>query len=194
MVEVALPELEVIYRETFVMKYLYVMMHEWLMEYGYIDKSGDPVHRYMEELYLERRLPLKGGGVEKELRVWWRTVKNPAESSYYRWRINVYMNVIYLKDVEVIHKGEKIRAQWGEISVKIDSAVELDWQKKWDKHPILKHFHKFFRDNIFKQELEGNKKALYRDVYRFHGMIKNFLEQKYFVPEERLLHEKFEEV
>ncbi len=194
MVEIKLPQLEIIYKEVFVMKYLYVMMHEWLMEYGYKDESGDLNHKYIEELYLERRLPTKAGGIDKELRIWWRSLKTPNNSSYYRWRINIYMNVINMSDAEIVHNGEKMKAQKGEISLKINSSVEMDYDRKWEKHPILKNFHQFFVNNIFKKELEEQKKRLYRDVYRFHGAIKNFLEQKYFVPEEKLLHEKFEEV
>jgi hypothetical protein len=194
MIKIEIPTLEIIYREVFVYKYLYIMMHEWLMEYGWKDESGDLSHKYIEEMYLERRLPLQGGIIEKEYRAWWRALKNLAGSSYYRWRMNIYMSLIYMRDVEIVHEGQKIKAQRGEITIRIDPVIEVDYQNKWEKHPILKHVHKFFINNIFNKELEGNKKGLYRDAYRFHGVIKNFLEQRYFVPEERLIHEKFEEI
>jgi hypothetical protein len=189
MPSVKLPQLEIIYKEVFVMKYLYTVIHEWLQEEDYVDVAGLDNHYYMEIMYLERRIGVK------ELRIWWRSFKyptGPPAKSFYRYRLDIDYNIINMVDVEIMHNGRKMKVQNGEISIKIQPIVEWDWQGRWEKHPLLKYFQNVFLKRVLYKNIEDHKKEVYRDAYRLQGMIKKYLELKSFMPEVEVFHEKFD--
>lgn len=188
MPSVKLPQLEIIFKEVFHMKNLYSFIHYYLMEENYVDIEGMDNHQYMEVMYLERRIGVK------ELRIWWRTFKDPGTGpkSFYRYRMDLDFNVINMTDVEIMHNGQKLKAQNGEISIKIQPIVEWDWQGKWEKHPLLKNLQNIFLKRVLYKNIEDHKKQLYREAYRLHGVIKKYLELKSFMPEVEVFHEKFD--
>jgi len=55
-------------------------------------------------------------------------------------------------------------------------------------------FDNWFRTRLLKKNLEENKKMIYQDVYRLHGMLKKYLELKAFTPDTENFHEKFQYV
>ena len=199
---ITLPPLEIIYRDVWVMQYLYRVMHYWLIENGWADLLGNVDHENMEILYMERR-GTHFNPAHRELRIWWRLQKKPTfffgGSVYYNYRLDVDFNVIQMTDVEIMKDGQKVRAQHGELRLMINPYIELETGagseyagKPWREHPILKYIESYFRARILKRTLEDHKKEVYRDAYRFQGMIKKYLELKTFMPDMEVFHQKFE--
>ncbi len=191
-----LPDLEIIYRDVWVMQYLYRVMHYWLIENGWQDDKGNVDHESMEILYMERR-GTTFSPAHRELRIWWRLKKQPffffGGSRYYEYRMNVDFNVIQMTDVEIMKDGQKVKAQHGELRLMLKPYIILEAKGgEWSKHPILKFIDSYFRARILKRTLEDHKKELYRETYRFQGMIKKYLELKTFLPEIEVFHQKFE--
>ena len=181
-----------IYQEVFHLKSLYIAMHLWWREEGWIPHNG-PWEEKTNDEYEETLLYDNHSPGNKKLWVWWRLQK-PTGSSYYRYFMNVNFMMLGTRDVEVMHEGEKYKAQWGELTVSIKPWIEYDYQDKWAKHPILKHFNTFFQKRIFKEDMLKREELLLQDAYRLQGVIKNFLERKKFIPESELLwepHRKF---
>ena len=142
---VIIPFMEVTYKDVFSMKFLYTVMHEWLMLNEFVDAKDEPMHQFLEVLYFERRIGVR------EMRIWWRAFKRPQGSQYYRYRLRIDFRIINMVDVEVVRNGRKMKVQDGEITIEIHPILELDYQDKWANHPFLKYL-----DNIFESKnIEG---------------------------------------
>jgi len=188
MKRIKLPILEITYREHFLLKSLYMSIHEWLQENSYVDVVGSRLHNFLEILYMERHIP------NKDMRIWWRAYKTIERNTYYRYKINILFRILNMVDKEMMVNGKKLKVQYGEVTMMFFPFVEMDFEDKWAKHPLLSHFDSIFRRRIFYRELNTHKKELYRDVYRLHGMIKKFLELKSFMPDLESFHEKFDKM
>ena len=193
--KITYPDFEIIYKDVWVMQYLYRVMHYWLMENGWMDLRGDIAHESMEIMYMERR-GTSFSPAHRELRIWWRLQKQPffffQGSKYYRYRMDVDFNVIQMTDVEIMKDGKKIKAQHGELRLMIKPYVEIETGGSWKDHFLLKYVEQYFKQRILKRTLEDHKKELYRESFRFQGMIKKYLELKTFIPDMEVFHEKFE--
>lgn len=196
MATVRLPNMEIIYRDMFAMVPLYRTTRQWLMENEYEDLHGIPIEdaqNMMEVLYWYR----KGTAMnpqERELRLWWRTRKrgvpvSMAGSKFYKHRLDIDWYIINLVDVEIMKEGKKEKAQFAEIRIQIKPYLEIP---DISKTPILGWFDYWFRTRLMKKNIEENRKMLYQDAYRLHGMLKKYLELKTWQPAEEVLHQKFE--
>src|SRR3989338_7600783 len=94
---------EVENEETFHMKNLYKLIHDWLSEEGFKDIYGDDENP--EIFYLEKML----GSGSKEHRIWWRVIKSPQSSQYYRYFLKINFLTLNMKSIEVMHQGHKMR-------------------------------------------------------------------------------------
>ena len=196
MPNIALPALEVIYKDLFVMQPLYRMTRQWLMENAYTDpkdQNDTNLESGMEVLYWWRQ-GTHFNPNEKELRIWWRTIKSPinvgtAGSAFYKHHIDIDWNVIQMVDREIMREGKKEKVQFGELRVVIRPYIEVaDVSKTF----LIKYFDYWFRTRLIKKNLEENRKILYQDAYRLQGTMKKYLELKSFLPEEEVFHEKFQ--
>jgi hypothetical protein len=189
---IKIPELEVIYRGTFALLPLYRVIRKWLQEHEYYDSKNDPSEESsMEQLYLERRGTAQKS-TEKEWRIWWRTQKpvdRMGKSQYYLFRLNINYNVIQSVDMEIMREGKKEIVQMGELRIMLQPLIEL---QDLSGHGIIKYIDNYFRTRIIKKNLEEHRKMLYQDAYQLQAMIKRYLEMMSFMPEEELLHKKFQ--
>ena len=167
------------YKDYIHLKNLYIMMHEWVVEEGYATRKDED---FKEEFYLQRETQKAG----KEIWFWWRLEKHPQSSSYYAYWLDVDVRVILLKDVEVMHQGQKFKTNYGYPEIRIDAKVILDYHHTWRKHWLLKNFNKFFHQRIYHGEVRFHRLQLYRDAYRFSEAIKTFLKMRTFMPEPEL--------
>ncbi len=190
---ITIPDLEIIYKDVWVMQYLYRVMHYWLMENGWRDSKGNLDHETMELLYLERR-GTTFSPAHRELRIWWRLNKQPLflGSKYYQYHMDIDFNVIQMTDVEIMRDGQKVKAQHGELRLMIKPYLEIEDSGSWNEHFLLKYVEQYFKARILKKNLEDHKKEVYREAYRFQGMIKKYLELKSFLPDMEVFHQKFE--
>ena len=166
------------HRDYFNLVRLYRLVYYWVVEEGFATKSGSS---FPETFYLNRESQKMGG----EVIVWWRLKKEVDE--YYRYVLNINFTVLMLKTEEVMHQGQKFKSNWGEVTVELDSRVELDWKHEtgegWRDHPLLKHVHNAFSKRIFKKDIEFAKLDLYRYSYRLQEAIKIYLQKPTYLPE-----------
>lgn len=177
----------IIYQDVFHLKSLYIAMFMFLEEHGWSSRNGeweDPTgDDKWETMYYDNRS--KGN---RKIWIWWRMQK-PTGNSYYQLFLDVNLMFLGWKDVEVVHEGMKYKAQIGELTIFVKPWYETDFKDKWANHPILRHVHPFFSKRVFHKDIINLDYQLLKETNEFLAVIKNFLEQKKFIPDEELLFE-----
>jgi len=185
----------IIYQDVFHLKSLYITMYDWLIESGWtsaepweigVGENGKPKKgdKNPETMFYDNRSP-----GNKKLWVWWRLQKS-TESPFYHYFMSIEFMMLGMKDEEGINReGTKFKGQLGELTVFVRPWIEVDFQEKWQKHPILKHIYPFYRKRIMVQDLLKREDLFLKETYRFIGVIKKFLEQRTFIPEAEIMFE-----
>lgn len=177
----------VIFQDVFHLKSLYIAMHLWYTEEGWTSRNGsweDPTgDEKVETMFYDNRS--KGN---RKLWVWWRLQK-PTGNSYFHYFMNINFMFLGWKDIEVRHEDMKYKAQYGELTVFIRPWIEYDYGDKWASHLILKNFNRFFQKRVYKEDMLKREDMLLKDTYRLQAHIKNFLDQKKFIPDSEILFE-----
>ena len=180
------------YKDVFSLKNLYIMMHELLWEEGWNGYEGDRWHADIETLYSENvfQKGIHAGG--KDLWVWWRVQKNieVKYSGYFKYLLDIDFHGVYLKDIEVMHQGKKIKVATGELELFFRPKIEGDYKGTWRAHWLLKHFQDTYEKRILWADIEKMEKNLWRDTYRISAKIKDFLTLRTFVPVPEPFHPK----
>lgn len=180
----SIPEFRVKYRDVFSLRNLYIMLHEMLLEEGWLGKDNDKEHADIETLYSENAYQkgIHRGG--KELWFWWRASKFPEGkySSYLKNFLDIDAHIVYLQNVEVVNQGKKMTAQNAEIEMFFRARIESDYNNEWEKHWFLKHMKPVYEKRVIHVEIEKREKELWRDVYRIQSKIKQYLQLRTFVP------------
>lgn len=182
------PQFSVKYKDIFHFRNLYVMMHELLWEEGWLTREGlgDRWQEALETLYYENHFQkgIHAGG--KEVWVWWRCEKGTEGLGrgvgYFRWLLDIDIQGAYIKDVEIIHQGKKIKAQHGQLWIWFRPKIEGDYEKTWRKHPLLKHLQHSYEHRFMHGQVEKYEKMLWRDAYKIQHKIKAFLKNRTFIP------------
>jgi hypothetical protein len=168
--DILVAKFEIEYEETFHLKNLYKLLKEWLDVEGYkAYKAGE-----VEDLYFER-VNLNGS---KEYHIWWRAVRVPYSNTYYRYFIKIDYQGLNMKSTEVMHQGLKFKTDKGDLIMRVDAWLQLDYMNKWKDHFILKHFDSWYRKRIYKNKIELLKVDLYKAAYRLNNTIKQYLKLK----------------
>ncbi len=180
----SIPEFRVKYRDVFSLRNLYIMLHEMLLEEGWLGKDNDKEHADIETLYSENAYQkgIHRGG--KELWFWWRASKFPEGkySSYLKNFLDIDAHIVYLQNVEVVHQGKKMTAQNAEIEMFFRAKIESDYNNEWEKHWFLKYMKPVYEKRVIHVEIEKREKELWRDVYRIQAKVKQYLQLRTFVP------------
>lgn len=165
-------KIEIENEETFHLKNLYKLIHDWLSEESFVDIYGEDVNP--EIFYFEKIL----GSGAKEHRILWRCYKIPAKSQYYRYFLKINFLTINMKSIEVMHQGHKMKTDRGDLIINIEAYLQLDYNERWRKNPLLKNFDRLFRNRIYKAQIESYKTDLYKMTYRLQNIIKQYLKLK----------------
>lgn len=179
------PEFRIKYSDVFSLRNFYIMLHHLLLEEGWLGMNSDSDHADIETLYSENvfQKGIHRGG--KEIWFWWRAMKYPEGkySGYLRNLLDIDAHVVYLQDVEAVYQGKKIKAQNGEIELFFRARIESDYGPlRWDNHWMLKHVKHIYEHRWIHEEIEKREKELWREVYKIHAKVKNYLELRTFLP------------
>lgn len=194
MPRISLPQLEVVYKDIFVLLSLYRFMHKWFMENEYVDAGGNiALEDSGEILYMEKHGTHHNAN-EREVRWWWRTQKKPvnigtAGSKFYQHHIDLDFWAFQMTDREIMQEGKKTKVQHAELRILLKPYIEV---QDLTKTPILKYFDYWFRTRLIKKNLEENRKIIYQDAYKLQASIKRYLDLKTWQPEEESFHENLE--
>lgn len=187
-----IPQFTVKYKDVFHLLNLYTMMHEMLWEEGWNGYEDERWHADIETLYsvIDYQKGIHYGG--KELWIWWRVQKNieGKYSGYFKYLLDIDFHGVYLQDVEVLHEGQKIKVQRGELELFFRPKIEADYRATWHNHWLLKHFQDIYEKRIASFDIERYEKNLWREAYRIQSKIKDFLNLKLFVPTAPPFHPK----
>ena len=167
------------YRQEMHLKNFYCMLHDWLVEEGWVTRED---YKWPEHFYLLRETQ-RG----TEMWIWWRCKKIPNKNTYYRYLMDIFWHVNGAKDIEVVKDGKKFKTNYADIEFYIISEIEMDYMhevgKGWRDNPILKHFNEAFWKRLFKVNIEKQKHELYRESYKLMDAAKLFLGLKTYLPE-----------
>lgn len=194
MQRISLPQIEVVYKDLFVLLSLYRFMHKWFMENDYADSMGDVfLESSGEILYMEKKGTHHNAN-EREVRWWWRTQKRPlpfgaAGSKFYQHHIDLDFWAFQMSDREIMREGRKEKVQHAELRILIKPYIDV---QDLTSTPILKYFDYWFRTRLIKKNLEENRKMIYQDAYKFQAAVKRYLDLKTWQPEEESFHENLE--
>ena len=174
-----LPGIRVKHVEHFSAKMLYFLMREWLIEEDWTTRGDDS--SFQEELYLH----YENAQIGDEIWFWWRFEKTPPDrSTYYKYLLDIDVHILALKPAEILHKGTKYKADFGDCEVRLWGKIMSDQAGTWKKHAVLKHFQKLFWKRIYKKNFEMHKRELYSELYRFQEAIKTYFTVTNFLPEQ----------
>lgn len=162
--------------KIFHMKNFYKFLYWWLMEEGWraAEDEGENDDK-IETFYEEWRLP--DGNMER--RIWWRLVYNPEfhsrDTSRHRYYLDIHIKNLFLKNVDTVVGGRKVKAQEGEVEVKAKAYIKI-FDDDIKKHPIFGQYliYKFFRQRWYKHTFEGYRDDLRIRMRKLQDTMKDF--------------------
>jgi hypothetical protein len=159
---------ELVIRDAFDLKELYVRIHDFLVDENFKD-LGVGSDNY-ETYYYEK----DNGDGTTDHKIWWRAARfsyNPAHKNI-KFYMQLDMKTVRMETKEVIKDGQKVKLDSGELEFKfylfIDYANNKNDQEAFENHFILKHFKKLFWNQWNKEPTEnakGEAMAFSNDLY-----------------------------
>ena len=168
------------FRDVFSMQRLYELLHEWLVEEEWAGHVRDDA-TFPETFYLKREDQVSG--IEQWIH--WRLKKYAEGSENWRADMLVQFHILNLKDTEVLHQGQKYKANSGEVEIKCWVNLVPEFIK-WRENFILKHFIVVFWKRFLWKDRERWKNDFMREGYRFQEAIKGYFKLVTFLPESEL--------
>ncbi|MBI4448823.1 hypothetical protein HY641_02230 [Candidatus Woesearchaeota archaeon] len=173
--------LTVVSKDVFSLEYLYVVLHEWLIEHGWCDRFDA---KFRETYYEQRDF----GGGPRELWIRWRMTRAPAS----RWmkdplftaELDFDMHALGVKPTEVVVKGRKLGADTGEMEVKC--RIRLLYNKKYQGTNFLKNLIKYASKRMFKPRIDAHQKELYNELTELQEALKTYFMIETYLDEPQL--------
>ncbi len=161
---------EVENEQTFHLKELYKYIHDFLWkDESFVSYWGDDKP---EILYFEKQ---NATGV-REHHIWWRLYKYPDNNRYIRYFLKIDFQTLAMGKKEIIKNGQKFKMDSGDIIIRIQAYLQLDYKEEWKDNWLLKNFDELFRRKIYKQKIQYHKDELYKKAYEIQNKIKQFLQ------------------
>ena len=174
--------------KVFHMKNFYKFVYWWLQEEGYRGcNPEDENDDHPETYYEEWRMP--DGDMQR--RIWWRLVFNPEfhgrDEARHRYIIDINFKNLFLKNVDTVINGRKVKAQEGEIELKVDAKL-LYYMEDVFEHPILHYFKYFFKKRWTKPMKEGYRDDLRARMRKFQDALRDFFNMATYEDDEKNFH------
>lgn len=169
--------------DVFSLKYLYMLMHEWLIEEGYCDRKDE---NFKETLYLQKE---DAQGI-KEHWFHWRLDKTPWKNKFWKYVLDINAHTLGIQQVETMHNGKKLKADKGEIEVTIDAYLVIDYQQVWwgknATNPLFKALAQPLLNRFLKKRFTTHKNQLKEDAYKLKQAIESYFMLPNVLPEREL--------
>ncbi|RMF54701.1 hypothetical protein D6745_04435 [Candidatus Woesearchaeota archaeon] len=176
---------EIINKNVFTAEWAYKTIYNWLVEEEFVDEEMGSGDKY-EVMYYEKREP----GNIKEVWFWWRAELIPKNNSYYKYRLIIDGHFLGLKELEIMHEGQKVKTNHSELTLRCKADLVLDYLGKWKKNWFLKTFDDVFRKRIYYNDILKYKRDLYNRAYRLQAEMKQFLKLNEHVIHPTFFHHK----
>ncbi|MFT4282808.1 MAG: hypothetical protein ACMXX6_00095 [Candidatus Woesearchaeota archaeon] len=169
---IQIAEFELEFDNVFHMKNLYKLVHEWLKDEGF--SSTDTHDEKYENLYFHK--VLADGSVEHH--IWWRGYHIPDGSSYIKYFIRFDFQTLYMSDKKIDVGGKKVSTNSGDVIMRCNTFLMLDYDRKWRDHKYLKLIHRWFINRIYRDTIDNHKTRLWNLTYKLQSSIKQYLKMK----------------
>ncbi len=171
---IAVADFEIDNQDTFHLKKLYEMIHEWFMDHDYKSPSKVAVPEHIESLYFQKNME---GGLMEHV-IWWRPQKIPDNNPYLKFFFHIDFQTIAMSASKVEFKGHTMKTNKGEVVIRCKSYIILDYKNEWKKSKFLKLFHNRFKNVWYKKTIEFYKNQLFAETYDLQSIIKQYLTLK----------------
>ncbi|RME53980.1 hypothetical protein D6783_00150 [Candidatus Woesearchaeota archaeon] len=184
---------ELEYENVFDLKELYKSLHFWLEEEGFqTDVDAQPASggdlNFKEVLYWER---VNEAGMTDH-HAWWRVVRYPSgttpKNAYHRLFFRINLQTIAMSKAEILHEKKKVKVDKGDVIVRLEAWLQIDYRNEFQKHAFLKQIDWLFRKKIWRDQIEVLKEDARKTAYRLQQHIKEYLELVQPYPQARLFH------
>ena len=145
---------------VFDMADLYKIMFRWFSQHNY---------DFQEKQYMQRQSP----DGSRHLEIGWEAARKISD--YIKFRIKIKFLVIGLSSVEVEVGSMKKKTNKGDIEMRFDAFLELDYEGKWEGNPATKAIRELYNKLIIKSRIEDYEAELHEELYELIGEIKSFL-------------------
>ncbi len=164
-------------KDVFKLDYLYIMLHDWLVDEGWAPRGNDAEFR--ETYYLQRETSFG-----KEIILRWRLLRDPpaAKSEVFKWMMDVDIKVLGLKPKEIVFKNQKLKLDSGEFEMSVKAYLVIDYGGKWEKS-ALKSLKKVWLHRVKIHQIGWQKRAIYGAAYRMRDVVMNYLKLETMFPE-----------
>ena len=150
--------LKIEHKGVFDLKDLYNTMYDWLKRKGYA---------WAEKEYKDSQIAPGA----KQIEIEWEATKEIDDYMQFVLTLNL---MFVVQDVEVEKEGIKVKAQSGNVSIKISALVLKDYGGKWEK-PISSLLREFYDKYIIGKRIESLERDLYEEGTDLINEIKSFL-------------------
>ena len=177
------------YKDIFEIKQFYQFLREYLKSNEWYDEEEGPPSEHWEAYYGER-IDQKGA---REIWFNWRLAKNPMGSPMIRYYIDIDFHCLGIVNAEIIKDGKKIKANKGEVEMKMWAYVEEKFLKEFEGHWFLGQVKDIFAHRVYDKEVYQRRKELYQELYTLTSYIKQWLKMKRHLPyeEQKLFYKSY---
>ena len=174
----AFSEWELTIKESFDLKGLYKVMHDFMVDNDWTDLTGG---NDFETYYHEVHLP--GNMINHD--IWWRAMRDPKleqkrSIKFLKFYLKLEFKTVLMAKKEIILAGNKTKLDNGELRVTAKFYLHANWNEKdseWQNNGILKFFaHRFWNrinKGVFgaaKGEIIQASQDLYQLIQVYTGM------------------------
>ncbi|MEK6951233.1 MAG: hypothetical protein AABX13_05930 [Nanoarchaeota archaeon] len=138
---------------------LYSVISGWFFEKGY------DWHEHMNQ----ELVTTEGRQVRLILEPW------KSVTQFYKLIVNIHLNLIDLKGVEVEHKGQTVQLSQGTVRMTIDGYVMSDRSGAWTRKPLYWFFTMVGQKYFFRDHFARMEAWLKSDVDDMYNKVKNYL-------------------
>ena len=150
------------YDGVFSFKDFYKFCHDWLIEEVGMD-------RVVEEKYKE-----KIAGDKKDIEVKWKGTKDLSD--YFRFEMKVSFTVRGLRKVEITNGSTKIETNKGDLKLKVDGILIMDYKGKFETTPFNKFLRDIYQRWVITSRIEEFKEKIAGDCDEFLLQGKAYLD------------------
>ncbi|MFT4308067.1 MAG: hypothetical protein ACMXYM_01735 [Candidatus Woesearchaeota archaeon] len=194
-VKLKLEEFRLTYKDLFVFKPLYRVLHKWYCENNWQDQYGKsgtgPTGAQFFEIYYIHR---ETGGGFYDITILWEWYK-PYWNTNFRMKMQVEFVLLGGKIEERRIGDRKVKGESGEFNMFIRPSVELLKSKAFDESPFLRRIKRPFFGRYTSEVNEQISAYCYSKAKEVHDLAKSYLDSHGSVfGQDQLIHRKWEGV
>jgi len=169
------------YKDMLDMQYVYYIMREWFIDNGYVSRNDAD---FPETNLTVRVNPQMG----TEMWIQWRFKKEvePKKIALWRFDIAIDWHFLGLKDVDIVVKGKKVKAQKGQLELFGKSSLMFDAKKAFSRSDLFKSHKEWLFRKWYKKERSKMKIMLAEESERLQDAMKQYLKLTTYQPEEEI--------